>query len=201
MLENAGSDKCVLLLPKDAQWVIKAIAQLGQPSTVLSSITTQLSQYVPTSLINLVKRTLKPSVIFNAVADDLVALDPYILRQRPQSVLCTPILNQGKLVGIFYLENNLMSGVFTSDRLEVLNFLCAQAAISLENARVYQQAQNYAKQLELSLEALSASETRFQMLADNLPGIIVQLGSTEDGSISIQYISSGLLRSIRGNRS
>ncbi|MDF5716166.1 MAG: AAA family ATPase [Rhizonema sp. NSF051] len=191
VLENAGADKCVLLLPKDEQLVIKAIAQLVQPPTVLSSIATQLSQYVPTSLINFVKRTLKPSVIFNAVDHDLVALDPYILRQHPKSVLCTPILNQGKLIGILYLENNLMSGVFTSDRLEVLNFLCAQAAISLENARVYQQAQNYAKQLELSLEALSASETRFQMFADNLPGVIFQLGSTEDGSLSIHYINSG----------
>ena len=191
VLENAGADKCVLLLPKDEQWVIQAIAQLGQPPTVLSLIAKQLSQYVPTSLINFVKRTLKPSVIFNAVDDNLVALDPYILRQRPKSVLCNPILNQGKLIGILYLENNLMSGVFTSDRLEVLNFLCAQAAISLENARVYQQAQNYAKQLELSLDALRASETRFQILADNIPGAIFQLRFTEDGSSSIRYISSG----------
>ncbi|MDF5731293.1 MAG: AAA family ATPase [Rhizonema sp. PD38] len=191
VLENAGADKCVLLLPKDEQLVIKAIAQLGQPPTVLSSIATQMNQYVPTSLINFVKRTLKPSVIFNAVDHDLVAPDPYILRQHPKSVLCTPILNQGKLIGILYLENNLMSGVFTSARLEVLNLLCAQAAISLENARVYQQAQNYAKQLELSLEAFSASETRFQMLADNIPGVIFQLGSTEDASLSIHYISSG----------
>ncbi|MDF5723825.1 MAG: AAA family ATPase [Rhizonema sp. PD37] len=190
VLENAGADKCIFLLPKDEHLVIKAIAQLGQPPTVLSSINTQLSQYVPTSLINFVKRTLKPSVIFNAVDHDFVALDPYIQRQRPKSVLCTPILNQGKLIGILYLENNLMSGVFTSDRLEVLNFLCAQAAISLENARMYQQAQNYAKQLELSLEALSASETRFQLLADNIPGVIFQLRSTEEAFVCM-YISSG----------
>ncbi len=68
--------------------------------------------------------------------------------------MCTPILNQGKLIGILYLENHLMSGAFTSSRLETLNLLCSQAAISLENARLYQQAQQYAQQLENSYNSL-----------------------------------------------
>ncbi|AFZ02801.1 AAA family ATPase [Calothrix sp. PCC 6303] len=191
LLENAGADKCVLLLPKNEQWVIEGICQLGQSPIVLQSIPMQLGQYLPISLINSVKHSLKASVIFNAVAHANLAVDPYVLHQRPKSVLCTPILNQGKLVGILYLENSLTTGAFTSDRLELLNLICTQAAIALENARTYQQAQNYGKQLEQSLEALNASEARFQKLADNIPGVIYQLRLNQNGSFSMSYISSG----------
>jgi len=61
--------------------------------------------------------------------------------------LCNPILNQGKLIAILYLENNLTVGAFTNDRLQVLNLLCSQAAISLENARLYQKSQDYTQQV------------------------------------------------------
>ncbi|MEH1932784.1 MAG: GAF domain-containing protein [Nostoc sp.] len=91
-------------------------------------------------------------------------------------MLCLPILNQGRLVGILYLENHLTSGVFTSNRILVLNFLCTQAAISLENARLYAN--------------LQQSEARFQKVADNVPGAIYQLHVTADNLTSIPYISS-----------
>ncbi|MFK8186007.1 MAG: ATP-binding protein [Phormidesmis sp.] len=75
-------------------------------------------------------------------------LDDYLNTQQPKSVLCLPLLNQGQLIGIFYLKNQAASGAFTEDRLMVLDFLCTQAAISLENSRLYQQSQTYARQLE-----------------------------------------------------
>ncbi|HEY9297406.1 MAG TPA: ATP-binding protein, partial [Phormidium sp.] len=58
--------------------------------------------------------------------------------QQPKSVLCAPIVHQGKLIGILYLENNLTTGAFTTERVEVLQLLSSQAAISIENARLYQ---------------------------------------------------------------
>lgn len=63
-----------------------------------------------------------------------------------------PILKQNQLIGILYLENNLNAGVFTSDRLQVLKLLMAQAAISLENARLYEQLADYAETLERNVE-------------------------------------------------
>ena len=84
--------------------------------------------------------------------------DAFLDRPMPQSVLCLPILNQAQLVGILYLSNQAAKNVFTSDRLLVLNFLCAQAAISLENARLYQQARTYAQQLEQSQLQIVQSE-------------------------------------------
>jgi signal transduction histidine kinase len=89
------------------------------------------------------------------------------MRQQPKSILCSPILHQGKLLGILYLENNLVTGAFTSHRVELLNLLCAQAAISLENAQLYKRAQNYAQQLEQSFaESQQKSEDLQQALQD-----------------------------------
>jgi signal transduction histidine kinase len=80
------------------------------------------------------------------------------MRQQPKSILCSPILHQGKLLGILYLENNLATGAFTSDRVELLNLLCAQAAISLENAQLYERSQEYAQQLEQALHNLQNAQ-------------------------------------------
>jgi signal transduction histidine kinase len=94
----------------------------------------------------------------DATIHPTLATDAYIVQQRPKSLLCIPILNQGKLVAILYLENHITLGAFTSDRVELLNFLCAQASISLENARLYQQSQTYAQQIQESQLQIVQSE-------------------------------------------
>ncbi|MEH2049758.1 AAA family ATPase [Nostoc sp.] len=151
VIENAGADKCVLLLIEKQRLLVEAITIAGQSSTVMQSLPLEDSQDLPISLINNVKRTLQPTNIINATTHPLLIGDAYIIREQPKSLLCTPIIHQGKLLGILYLENRLTTGVFTSDRVEILNLLCTQAAIALENARLYQQAQTYAQQLERSL--------------------------------------------------
>ncbi|MDZ8050388.1 MAG: AAA family ATPase [Aulosira sp. ZfuVER01] len=191
LLENAGADKCALLLNKEDKLVVEATIAVGQKPILLQSVPLEKSQELPALLINSVKRTLQPSVLIDAATDPLLIADPYILQQQPKSILCTPIMHQGKLLGILYLENNLATGAFTSDRVEILNLLCTQAAISLENARLYQRSQIYSQQLEQSLEELRASDTRFQNLADNIPGMIYQYRLAPDGSISIPYVSCG----------
>ncbi|MEH1978242.1 MAG: AAA family ATPase [Nostoc sp.] len=162
VIENAGADKCALLLLKEDRLLIEATAKVGQQSTVLQSIFVEDSADVPHSLIYTVKRSLQPTVIINATVYPALIADPYIIRQQPKSLLCTPILHQGKLLGILYLENNLTTGAFTSDRVEILNLLCTQAAISLENARLYQQAQD-------TLENLGQTEECLRLIIDNIP--------------------------------
>ncbi|MEH2022234.1 trifunctional serine/threonine-protein kinase/ATP-binding protein/sensor histidine kinase [Nostoc sp.] len=162
VIENAGADKCALLLLKEGRLVVEATAEVGQQSTVLQSIFVEDSADVPHSLIYAVKRNLQPTVIIDATVHPALISDLYIIRQQPKSLLCTPILYQGKLLGILYLENNLTTGAFTSDRVEILNLLCTQAAISLENARLYQQAQD-------SLQNLGQTEQFLRLIIDNIP--------------------------------
>ncbi|MEG4405388.1 AAA family ATPase [Microcoleus sp. MON2_D5] len=140
-IANAGATKCVLLLKQEQYLQVAALVAEGQEPKLLPAIPLESSQDVAISLVNTVKRSLKPLVIVDARVSSQVAGDRYIEQHQPISVLCMPILNQGQLIGVLYLENNLTVGAFTSDRIEVLNLLASQAAISLENARLYQESQ------------------------------------------------------------
>ncbi|MEG4942340.1 AAA family ATPase [Microcoleus sp. F4-D5] len=141
VMTNAGATRCVLLLKQDIDLQVVALVVEGQEPQLLPSIPLESSQDVAISLVNTVKRSLKPLVLADARVNPQFAGDSYIEQHQPKSVLCSPIVNQGKLIGILYLENNLTVGAFTSARVEVLNLLCSQAAISLQNASLYQQAQ------------------------------------------------------------
>ncbi|MDB9515330.1 AAA family ATPase [Kamptonema animale CS-326] len=181
---NAGATKCVLLLKQEIELRLAALMEEGQEPQILSSMPLALSQDVALSLVNAVKHSLEARVVVDARLNPQFAGDPYIEQYQPKSILCSPIINQGLLIGILYLENNLTVGAFTSDRVELLNLLCTQAAISLENARLYERSQQ-------ALTELRASEARFQKLTENLPGLIYQIRLAPDGSVSIPYVSPG----------
>ncbi|MGJ5634272.1 ATP-binding protein [Nostoc sp. CALU 1950] len=198
VLENAGADKCVFMLllddslgdTKTERLLIKGSITTGSKPVVLQRIPIENSQDIPHRLIYKVKHDRQTAVIVDAIADPILANDPYIMRQQPKSILCSPILHQGKLMGILYLENNLTTGAFTGDRVELLNLLCAQAAISLENSRLYERSQEYAQQLERSFAELSASNSRFEKLVDNVPGVVFQYQMSTDGILSLNYMSA-----------
>ena len=162
VIENAGANKCVLILVRDSRLLIEGSITEGSKPVVLQRLPIEDSQDIPLKLIYKVKHNRQTAVLINASADRTLASDPYIMSQQPHSILCSPILHQGKLLGILYLENNLATGAFTRDRVELLNLLCAQAAISLENARLYEQSQTYSQQLEQALHDLQ--QTQLQMI-------------------------------------
>jgi predicted ATPase/signal transduction histidine kinase len=162
VIENAGADKCVLMLLRDDRLLIKGSIIQGTEPVVLQRIPVEDSQDIPHKIIYKVKHNHQTVVLLDATADPTLANDPYIARQQPKSILCSPILHQGKLRGILYLENNLATGAFTSDGVELLNLLCTQAAISLENALLYERSQEYAQQLEQALQNLQ--QTQLQMI-------------------------------------
>ncbi|WP_414579087.1 AAA family ATPase [Anabaena sp. CCY 9402-a] len=161
VIENAGAEKSVLLLLQEDNWVVAAqksskatiemgIAnetnqslhsekQLGKNLGVINlhSLPLSDSQDVPKAVVNYVSRTCETLVLDDARIEITFANDPYIIEEQPKSLLCTPIHNRGKLIGILYLENSLTTGAFTQQRLEVLHLLTAQAAISLQNAILY----------------------------------------------------------------
>ncbi|MEH2056586.1 MAG: AAA family ATPase [Nostoc sp.] len=186
ILENAGADKCALLMPKGSRWVIEALSQLEQPHVILRSLPFDDGQTVPVTLINRVKNTLSLAVIENAIVDPTLAADPYMLHHSPKSVLCAPILNQGKLIGILYLENHLTVGAFTRDRLQVLKLLTTQVAISLENAQLYQKLEDYSHTLEQKVEERTQEITE---KATQLESTLDQLYSTQAQLIQVEKMS------------
>src|ERR1700723_3565830 len=92
---------------------------------------------LPQSALHYVIRTQESVLLDDASSDNVYSKDEYVRQNRARSVLCLPIVGQGKLVGVLYLENNLAPLVFTSSRVAVLQLLASQAAIALENASLY----------------------------------------------------------------
>ncbi|MBF0237116.1 MAG: AAA family ATPase [SAR324 cluster bacterium] len=138
VIENAGADKGFLLLPKQDQWFIEAEYATDKPTTsILQSIPIEDNLRVSAAMIHYVARTQQQIVLDSAMSSGDFTRDAHILQCQVRSVLCIPLKHSGRLKGILYLENNLITGAFTPEHLEVLQTLSAQAAISIDNAYLY----------------------------------------------------------------
>jgi len=153
-IENAGAERSVLLLDSEGELSLNAEGSVaGTTLHVREPIPlSRADALVPHNLIQYVQRTLRTVVLGNASSEGLFADDPYIVKTRAKSILCLAVVRQNKLVGVLYLENALVSNAFTSERVEVLGLLSKQAAISLDNARLYFQLTNLNRDLEQRVE-------------------------------------------------
>jgi len=135
VIESAGAQKAYLILPKQGEWFIEAEANIDKDEIqVMQSIAVAANENVSAGIVDYVIRTRESVVLNDAVNEGDFTQDPDIQRLRLKSVLCIPLLNQTEMNGVLYLVNNQVSGVFTSDRLQILEVLCGQAVISLQNA-------------------------------------------------------------------
>lgn len=171
MIENSGATKSVLILVKNNHLFVEAV-KIDNATVVQESIPVNLSKDIPINVINYVYNTAKIFVTDDIKTNLLIAADSYIVSQQPKSLLCLPIIHKSKLMGILYLENQLTLGAFTYNKIEVLNLLMTQAAISLENAQLYTNLSEQAdslKQANQQLEEYAMTlkiTNRLQKLAD-----------------------------------
>ncbi len=135
VIENAGAEKGWLVREQAGTWMVEAQGTRGNVRVLTESRV--LPQDLPASILSYVARAQETIVLDDAARSGQFAWDPYIIATKPKSVLCVPMLNQGKLSGLLYLENNLATNAFTPERLEVIRVLASQAAISFDNARLY----------------------------------------------------------------
>jgi PAS domain S-box-containing protein len=135
-LQNAGADRGLLILSHRDDYRIEAEARADGERIVLHDVASAGSA-VPESIVRYVMRSQECVILDDATKQNLFSEDPYLALRQPRSVLCLPLIRQGTLVGLLYLENALASHVFTPDRARLLEHLAAQAAISLENTRLY----------------------------------------------------------------
>jgi predicted ATPase/signal transduction histidine kinase len=165
VIANAGADKCVLLLKEDDDLQVVARVELGQQPQLLQPIAFDLSTDLAISLVNKVNHSLQPILRTDAIESVEFIEDAYLQQHQPYSVLCTPIVDRGELIGILYLENQL-TGSFTGDRIETIQILVAQAAISIQNAKLYRALQASVDLLEQKVEARTAELQTAKEAAD-----------------------------------
>ncbi len=137
-IEHAGAERGLLILPRGVEQRIEAeattsgdtvIVRLREPSVAATAL--------PESIVHYVMHTQESVILDDAAAQNPYSADAYIRQHQARSILCLPLINQAKLIGVLYLENSLTPHVFTPTRIAVLKLLAAQAAISLENTRLY----------------------------------------------------------------
>jgi predicted ATPase/signal transduction histidine kinase len=154
-LENAGAEKGVLAILRDGVWKIQARAAMhGNAITVVQKPAEISSETLPVALVQTVVRTMECMVIDDASAAGTFVQDSYIQRNRPRSILCVPLIKRSVLVGLLYLENNMAAAAFTPEKATVLEVLASQAAIALENARLYDDLLEQSQQRTRAEEAL-----------------------------------------------
>jgi PAS domain S-box-containing protein len=160
-IEHAGAERGLLILFPGDEPRIEAEATTGRGRVDVTLRQTAVSPTVlPESVFHTVVRTRESVILDDALAQNPFSADEYLHQKPVRSVLCLPLVKQAKLIGALYLENNLASHVFTPARTSVLEILASQAAISLENARLYND--------------LREREARIRRLVDaNIVGIVI----------------------------
>jgi class 3 adenylate cyclase len=140
-MENSGARRACFLFERDRHLFIEAELTADRPEVTIHAAPADAVEdgqpLLPLSIVNYVMHTQESVLLDNAMADSRFRRDPYLIRVRPHSVLCIPLVKQGQTSGVLYLENDLNRGAFTPARLGLLNHMAAQAAISVENARLY----------------------------------------------------------------
>jgi predicted ATPase/signal transduction histidine kinase len=135
---QAGAVRGLLISSRSVELRIEAEADTsGETTAVQLRDDTVTGAAVPGSVLRYVLRTQENVILDDASAESPFSADPYIRQQNARSILCLPLINQTKLIGMLYLENNLAPRVFAPSRIAVLKVLASQAAISLENSRLY----------------------------------------------------------------
>ena len=184
LIQNAGAQIGYLLLETDGKWYIEATGQAEQEQVQItdSTLFTE-TDALCASIVQYVIRTRSPVVLHNASEEGNFINDPYIQTYQPKSILCAPLLNQGDLIGIVYLENNLVVGTFSRDRISILKILSSQAAISIQNARFYQTLEDKVSQRTTEL---AVANNKIMALNEKLKAENLRLGAELDVARRVQ---------------
>jgi PAS domain S-box-containing protein len=160
-IEHAGAERGLLILPRGDEYWIEAEATTGSDELKVDLRQARVTAAdLPESVLRYVLRTKESVLLHNASGQSPFSADDYIRERDARSVLCLPILKQTRLLGTLYLENNLTVHAFTPARMAILRLLASEAAISMENARLYRD--------------LAEREARIRRLVDaNIIGIVI----------------------------
>ena len=137
MIENVGASKAYLLLESDGKLRVEARGCTEAGNTILKPPVPYANEELSSGIIEDVVKNHKVIILDEAFKDTRFKNDPHIRSKKTRSIICVPILHKDRMIGLFYLENNLAAGIFTSMRFEMLKIISSQIAISIDNAKLF----------------------------------------------------------------
>jgi len=177
VMEAAGAQRALLIESRQDDLVMLAEATVDVSKVHVDNAIPIEAGAAARSVIQYVRKIRESIVINDAQADVRFGTDPYVVAREARSILCMPVLNHERLLGILYLENPLASGAFTVHCTEVMGILCSQAAISLENSRLYEAMKAEVEQRRVAEEALRSALNELERLKNRLQAENVYLQS------------------------
>jgi PAS domain S-box-containing protein len=191
-IEHAGAQRGLLILPQADKILVEAEATIGESDiSVYQGGAVMNPAVLPESVVRYVMRTRHDVILDDAAAANQFSSDPYIAKHGVRSILCLPLLNQTRLTGVLYLENNLAVRVFTPDRITVLRMLVFQGAISLENTRLYRDLEDREAKIRRLVDA-----NILGVFVWNIEGTVVEANNAFLRMVQYdhEYLASGRLR-------
>ena len=191
-IENAGAQRGALLLPNGNSLRIAAISNDAQGGVWVFPKADDDTNGLPWTLVAYVRRTCEHVLIGDASRSHPFSADAYLERGLAKSVLCLPLLRKEGLVGVLYLENRLAAEAFTPTRISLIGHIASQAAISIENARLYDEVQRAETALRHAKDEL---ERRVDERTQELKETQVRLVETAR-AVGMTEIASNVLHNV-----
>jgi GAF domain-containing protein len=177
VIEQAGAERGSLLLMRQGQLWVEGVAGAAVESArfvrrPLGAAAPGETPLLPHAILDYVRRTQEKVLLADAGKDNIFSTDPYLHQSRPRSVLCLPMMRQAELIGMLYLENRLTGDACSPDRVAVLEVLSSQAAISIENATLYE-----------DMEQRIAARTRD---LEAKRGLVLVIGAVQEDHVKVR---------------
>lgn len=189
LIVEAGADRAVFLMNAEGKWEIQGEKRADEESAkVLQALPFEKqADLLSIPIIQYVLRTEEKIVINDTGKDRMFSSDPYLNERKINAILCMPIINQGKMSGILYLENTAAKDVFTPDKIRILEMLSAQIATSIQNSKLYAKLEEYNKNLENKV--LERTE-EIQLKNSELASTLEELKSTQNHLIESEKLAA-----------
>ncbi len=165
VIENVGAEKGVLIINEEENYKVQALKTTSPDKIeIMQNINIDECSEIPSKIVSSVIKSKEAIVINDASSDEVFSNIQYVKRNKTKSILCMPMILHSKIVGIIYLENNQLSGVFNKNRVGILNILSSQAVIAIGNA--------------ITFEKLNIEKKYSQNIITNSPSMIIGLDTT-----------------------